>query len=77
ALERARLARPERVRTNRELAAELPKRGAGPEMSKRVQALVRDFDLTYYSLDPVATESACAFLLQVEQIDRELGEATR
>jgi hypothetical protein len=61
-LERRRWARPDRVRTNRELASELPRRGAPPEVTQRVERLVQWFDRTFYSLDPVPAAGARSFL---------------
>lgn len=68
ALERQRLARPDRVKTNRELARELPARGAAPELTARVEQLLGWYDQAFYSLEPVARADATRFLDDVEQI---------
>jgi len=61
-LERQRLARPDRVKTNAELAGELPARGAPPELVASVTALLRWYDGAFYSLEPVPPEAAARFL---------------
>jgi hypothetical protein len=67
-LERRRLARPDRVKTNRELVAELPGRGAPPALTAEVGALLADWDAAFYSLAPVTPEAALAFLSRVEPV---------
>jgi len=67
-LEQHRYARPDRVKTNRELVAELPTRGAPGELVNRVTALVTWFDRTFYSLDEVATAQARQFLADVDRV---------
>jgi hypothetical protein len=67
-LERRRLARPDRVKTNRELAKELPTRGAPAELTKTVEQLLGWYDRTFYSLDPVAAADASRFLDDVERL---------
>lgn len=62
ALERQRLARPDRVKTNRELARELPDRGAPPALVAAVSAQLAWYDRAFYSLEPLAPERARAFL---------------
>jgi len=57
-LERRRWARPDRVKTNRELAEELPTRGAPAELTARVTELLRWYDRTFYSLEPVPPAEA-------------------
>lgn len=67
-LERRRLARPDRVKTNRELAAELPTRGANEALSTKVRELLQGYDRTFYSLEPVLPEAARGFADQVEAL---------
>ena len=67
-LERRRFARPDRVKTNRELARELPGRGAPAELTARVERLLGGYDQTFYSLEPVATADAARFLDEVERL---------
>ena len=69
-LERRRFARPDRVKTNREVISELPARGAPPELVKSVDALVGWFDRAFYSLDAIAPEQARAFLADVGRLAR-------
>jgi hypothetical protein len=64
-LERARLARPDRVTTNRELAQQLPARGAPPALAESVARLVGWYDLAFYSLDPVPPDAARRFVDEV------------
>jgi len=64
-LERRRLARPDRVKTNGEIVSELPARGASAELIAQVSPVVRWYDQTFYSLTPVATEAASGFLTSV------------
>ena len=61
-LERARLARPDRVKTNRELVRELPSRGAAPELAKSVGELIDWYDEAFYSLRQVEPADAQGFL---------------
>ena len=72
-LERQRWARPDRVRTNRELASELPSRGAPAEVSREVDRLVHWYDRTYYSLEPVSSVEAERFLHDVAQFESRLA----
>jgi hypothetical protein len=67
-LEERQLARPDRVKTNRELAAELPGRGAPAPLVQEVERLVRWYDRTFYSLSPVPPEEASRFLKDVERL---------
>jgi hypothetical protein len=69
-LERQRLARPDRVRTNREVAADLPRRGAPPELTAAVSALVGFYDRTFYSLQPPAPAEAARFVEEVAALER-------
>jgi len=67
-LERRRLARPDRAKTNRELAGELPDRGASPELSEAVERLLRWYDRAFYSLSPVSTREAQQFIHQISAL---------
>ncbi len=67
-LEERRLARPDRVKTNRELAAELPGRGAPAPLTQEVERLVRWYDCTFYSLSPVPPEEAARFVEDVARL---------
>ncbi len=75
ALERARLARPDRVKTNRELAAELPERGAPVELCGEVERLFDWYDRAYYSLEPVPGAGARAFVEGASRLRTRLAEA--
>lgn len=68
ALERKRLARPDRVKTNRELAAELPRRGAPPDLHAAAERLLRWYDGAFYSLQPVRADEARRFLDGVVEV---------
>lgn len=70
-LEQRRLARPDRVRTNRELVAELPGRGAPPALVGEVERLVRWYDKAFYSLAPVGESEAARFVEAVEQLHQQ------
>jgi hypothetical protein len=61
-LEASRLARPDRVKTNRELVGELAARGATAELSSRVEALLTRFDERFYSLAPISPNEAQDFV---------------
>lgn len=74
ALERARLARPDRVKTNLELVGELTARGASPPVVERVGALLAWYDAAWYSLEPVAPAAAEGFLRGVEEAAGQLTE---
>ncbi len=67
-LERRKLARPDRVKTNKELAGELPGRGAAAPLTARVEQLVAWYDRTFYSLEPVGTQDAARFLDDIERL---------
>jgi hypothetical protein len=71
-LERRRLARPDRVKTNGEIVLELPVRGAPPELVAKVGPVVRWYDRTFYSLAPVPRQEASAFLKSVHGLRDEL-----
>jgi hypothetical protein len=75
ALEARKLARPDRVKTNRELVAELPGRGAPPQLTQEVERLVRWYDRTFYSLTPVPAEDAARFVEEVERLHQGLPGA--
>ncbi len=68
ALEERRLARPDRVKTNRELAAELPGRGAPEALVREVEQLVHWYARAFYSLAPVPEEEAARFVADVERV---------
>jgi hypothetical protein len=67
-LEERQLARPDRVKTNRELAAELPGRGAPGPLVQEVDRLVRWYDRTFYSLAAVPAAEAASFVADVERL---------
>jgi hypothetical protein len=67
-LERRRFARPDRVKTNRELADELPGRGAPAELVGMVAPLFAWFDRAFYSLDAVQAADARRFLDDVRRL---------
>lgn len=69
-LERERLARPDRVKTNQELARELPGRGASPALAEAVARLVGWYDLAFYSLEPVTPDAAQRFVDEVAGLAR-------
>lgn len=72
-LEQRRLARPDRVRTNRELAAELPSRGAPVPVVREVERLMGWYDQAFYSLAPVRTDEAASFVDSVERLHGSLA----
>ncbi|HYO57862.1 DUF4129 domain-containing protein [Archangium sp.] len=74
-LEAKRLARPDRVKTNRELVDELPGRGASARLTGEVERLVRWYDRAFYSLEPVPPEDAARFVDEVEQLHQGLAGA--
>lgn len=67
-LERKNLARPDRVKTNRELCAELPKRGADAALVKSVSETVDWYDRAFYSLQPIERDQAAVFLSSIERL---------
>ena len=73
ALERRRFARPERVKTNRELGLELELRGASTTVTETVRPLLADYDAVFYSLVPVSSEQVEPFLKKVRMLERELA----
>jgi len=75
ALEGAGYSRPERVRTNRELARELPARGAPGALVGEVRALLDWYDRAFYSLARVGEEEAERFLVSVETLVAQLPGA--
>jgi hypothetical protein len=74
-LERRRLARPDRVKTNREIAAELPSRGAPSALARSVAELLAWYDRTFYSLEPVPPTEASHFLGEIDRLQRQLVES--
>jgi len=72
-LEQRRLARPDRVRTNRELAAELPSRGAPVPVVHEVERLMGWYDQAFYSLAPVRADEAASFVDSVERLHGSLA----
>jgi hypothetical protein len=72
-LETKRLARPDRVKTNRELVGELPGRGASAGLTGEVERLVRWYDRAFYSLEPVPAEDAARFVNEVERLHQGLA----
>ncbi|QRK05765.1 DUF4129 domain-containing protein [Archangium violaceum] len=74
-LEAKRLARPDRVKTNRELVGELPGRGASAQLTGEVERLVRWYDRAFYSLEPVPSEDAARFVDEVERLHQGLAGA--
>ncbi len=72
-LEQQRLARPDRVKTNRELAEELPARGASPELVAAVTELLRWYDGAFYSLEPVEPAAAARFVDDVDALGRRVS----
>ncbi|WNG36271.1 DUF4129 domain-containing protein [Archangium minus] len=74
-LEAKRLARPDRVKTNRELVGELPRRGASAQLTGEVERLVRWYDRAFYSLEPVPSEDAARFVDEVERLHEGLAGA--
>ncbi len=67
-LERRRFARPDRVKTNRELAEELPRRGAPSTLVSAVAPLFSWFDRAFYSMDAVKPDEARRFLDDVRRL---------
>jgi hypothetical protein len=67
-LERRRLARPDRAKTNRELARELPDRGASAELSEAIGRLVHWYDRAFYSLSAVSTREAQHFIHEISAL---------
>jgi len=72
-LESRRFARPDRVRTNRELVEELPERGAPAQLTGEVERLVRWYDRAFYSLEPVPESEAARFVSEVERLHQGLA----
>jgi hypothetical protein len=74
-LEAKRLARPDRVKTNRELVGELPGRGASAHLTGEVERLVGWYDRAFYSLEPVPADDAARFVAEVERLHQGLAGA--
>jgi Domain of unknown function (DUF4129) len=68
-LEARRLTPPGRARTNLEVIAELPARGAPAPLAEAVEAAVGWYDAAFYSLQPVTTDEALRFLARLESLD--------
>jgi hypothetical protein len=67
-LERRSWARPDRVKTNRELAAELHERGAPEELSATVTRMLEWYDRAFYSKAAVTRSEASQFIEAVGAI---------
>jgi hypothetical protein len=65
-LERRRYARPDRVKTNRELCAELPQRGAPEPLVREVSGQLGWYDHAFYSLSEVDPAQAKQFIEGIE-----------
>jgi hypothetical protein len=75
ALERRHWAHPDRVKTNRELAAELPRRGAPPEVVQCAGKLFSWFDDAFYSQRDVPLDEASGFVADVSALEAGLARA--
>jgi hypothetical protein len=75
-LERHRLARPDRAKTNRELAKELPSRGANAELSDAVSQLLRWYDRAFYSLASVPRQEALEFVRRISALQSKNARET-
>ncbi|MBJ6763914.1 DUF4129 domain-containing protein [Myxococcaceae bacterium JPH2] len=75
-LEQRGWARPDRVKTNRELAAELPGRGASSTLTRDVEQLLGWYDRAFYSLAPVTAAEATRFVDDVERLRGTLHPGT-
>lgn len=64
-LEAQHYARPDRVKTNRELVSELPVRGASAGLVDQVRAMCEFYDSAFYSLEPVSAADARSFVQRV------------
>lgn len=67
-LERQRYARPDRVKTNTEITAELATRGAPPQLVEQVSPLFGWFDRAFYSLESVTEADARRFVRDVKAL---------
>ncbi|MBL8957203.1 MAG: hypothetical protein JNK82_40895 [Myxococcaceae bacterium] len=67
-LERRNLARPNRVKTNRELCAELPGRGADAGLVREVSAQLGWYDRVFYSMGAVGADEARGFIVAIERL---------
>ena len=74
ALERRRFARPDRVKTNREIVSELPSRGAPAALVDAVRTHLGWFDRAWYSVAPLEAASAGRFLDEVQALVTQLAE---
>ncbi len=74
-LERHRLARPDRVKTNRELVAELPSKAAASGIVDAVTSSLTWYDRAYYSLEPIEMAQAQQFIESVSALTRRIGSS--
>ena len=68
-LEQRRWARPTRVKTNRELAEELPTLGAPSELSEKLTRLLGWYDRAFYSSKPVTRPDAERFINEIDALE--------
>lgn len=68
-LEQQRWARPDRVKTNRELADALPARGAPFELAATVTRMLGWYDGAFYSRAPVTRPEAERFINDVDSLE--------
>jgi hypothetical protein len=71
-LEKHQFARPDRVKTNREIAGELSARGAPEPLASAARGLLGIYDRAYYSLEPITAERAGDFIHQVAHFESSL-----
>lgn len=69
-LERRHWLRPDRTKTNREIALEVPQRGAPASVTAALTPLLGRYDRAFYSLEVVSADEAQGFL---DEVDRLLG----
>lgn len=67
-LEQRRLARPDRVKTNRELVEELTERGAPAALVQEVRPVFAWYDRAFYSLNTIDEPEARQFLADVRRL---------
>lgn len=67
-LEQRRWARPDRVKTNRELSSELPTRGAPQDLAATVTSMLGWYDVAFYSRAPVTRPDAERFINDVDSL---------
>ncbi len=68
-LEQRRWARPDRVKTNRELATELPASGAPSTVATSVARMLAWYDSAFYSKQPVSRPEAQHFIDQIHALE--------